>query len=97
MLWRKASKHAQALSCHAAMHVMSHSIILGLIPLLRAARGYLMSDDVHLMCLQEGGSMTDQAKESAEALKEKTKDIAGQAAEGLKNAAGTSTSTVYCH
>ncbi len=49
-----------------------------------------------VICLQEGGSITDQAKESAEALKEKTKEIAGQAAKGLKNAAGSSPLKFSC-
>ncbi len=56
-----------------------------------------MRHDVHVLCLQEGRSTTDQAKGSAEALKEKTKDIAGQAAEGLKNAAGSSHLILTCH
>ena len=57
-----------------------------------------MRHDVHVLRLQEGGSTTDQAKGSAEALKEKTKNIAGQAAEGLKNAAGESNfNKLDCH
>ena len=43
----------------------------------------------NVVCLQEGASTTEKAKQSAQALKEKTKETAAQSAEGLRDAAGS--------